>query len=133
MLKIKDKKWYVDFSFFDKKGNKEFAKKLKLNSDDASKAFRIFFKNLNNEAKDTRAASKLVYKYIKEGSLTKQEEKELKLQFYDLLKIMGIGVPFVMIPGASILIPFLLKIAQKTGVDLIPRSFRKEIEDKIEL
>jgi hypothetical protein len=133
MLKIKDKKWYLDFSFFDKKGNKDFANKLKLNSDDASKAFRIFFKNLNNEAKDTRDASKLVYKYLKEGTLTKGEEKELKLQFYDLLKIMGIGVPFVMIPGASILIPFLLKIAQKSGVDLIPRSFRKEIDEKIEL
>ena len=132
MLNIKGKKWYVDFSFFEKKGSKDFAKKLKLNSDDASKAFRIFFKNLNNEAKDTMEASKLVYKYMKEGSLDKEEEKELKLQFYDLLKIMGIGVPFVMIPGASILIPFLLKIAQKAGVDLIPRSFRKEKVNKIE-
>ena len=44
---------------------------------------------------------------------------------------MGIGVPFVMIPGASILIPFLLKIAQKSGIDLIPRSFKKEIVDKV--
>ena len=33
-------------------------------------------------------------KYLKEGKLTKDEEKELKLQFYDVLKIMGVGVPF---------------------------------------
>ena len=125
MLKVKDKKWYVDFSFFENKESKDFAKKLKLNSDEASKAFRVFFKNLNNEAKETRDAGKLVYKYLKTGNLSTEEEKELKLQFYDLLKVMGVGVPFVMIPGASILIPFLLKIADKLGVDIIPSSFKK--------
>jgi hypothetical protein len=125
MLKVKDKKWYVDFSFFENKESKDFAKKLKLNSDEASKAFRVFFKNLNNEAKETRDAGKLVYKYLKTGNLSTEEEKELKLQFYDLLKVMGVGVPFVMIPGASILIPFLLKIADKLGIDIIPSSFKK--------
>ena len=39
MLKVKDKKWYLDYSFFDKKGYKDFALKLKLNSDKSSKAF----------------------------------------------------------------------------------------------
>lgn len=125
MLKVKDKKWYVDFSFFENNGSKDFAKKLKLNSDEASKVFRVFFKNLNNEAKETRDAGKLVYKYLKTGNLSNEEEKVLKLQFYDLLKVMGVGVPFVMIPGASILIPFLLKIADKLGIDIIPSSFKK--------
>ena len=125
MLKVKNKKWYVDFSFFENNGSKDFAKKLKLNSDEASKVFRVFFKNLNNEAKETRDAGKLVYKYLKTGNLSNEEEKVLKLQFYDLLKVMGVGVPFVMIPGASILIPFLLKIADKLGIDIIPSSFKK--------
>jgi len=49
VLEVKEKKWYLDFSFFDKKGSTEFAKRLKSNSDDASKVFRIFFKNLNAE------------------------------------------------------------------------------------
>ena len=44
MLEVKEKKWYLDFSFFDQEDNKEFAKKLKSNSDDASKAFRVFSK-----------------------------------------------------------------------------------------
>ncbi len=44
---------------------------------------------------------------------------------------MGVGVPFVMIPGATILIPFLLKIADKVGVDIIPSSFKKETHDEI--
>ena len=126
MLEVKEKKWYLDFSFFDKKGSTEFAKKLKSNSDDASKVFRIFFKNLNNEAKETKDAGKLVLKYLKKGKLTNSEEKELRLQFYDLLKIMGIGVPFVLVPGASVLVPFLIKISKKAGVDIIPSSFKKD-------
>ena len=126
MLEVKEKKWYLDFSFFDKKGSTEFAKKLKSNIDDASKVFRIFFKNLNNEAKETKDAGKLVLKYVKKGKLTNSEEKELRLQFYDLLKIMGIGVPFVLVPGASVLVPFLIKISKKAGVDIIPSSFKKD-------
>ena len=31
MLKVKDKKWYLDYSFFDKKGYQDFSSKLKLN------------------------------------------------------------------------------------------------------
>ena len=46
MLEVKEKKWYLDFSFFDQEDNKEFAKKLKSNSDDASKAFRVFQKSI---------------------------------------------------------------------------------------
>ena len=40
MLKIKDKKWYLDF--FLKKGKRFW--RLKLNSDKSSKAFRVYFK-----------------------------------------------------------------------------------------
>ena len=125
MLKIRGPKWHIDFSSFEKQGRKEFAQKLKNNSVVASETFRVFVENLNNEAKETRDASKLVVKYLKKGKLTKEEEHELKKQFYDLLKVMGIGVPFFTIPGASILIPFLVKLAEKRGIDLMPSSFSK--------
>ena len=126
MLKIKDNKWYLDFSFFDKKGYKVFALKLKSNSDKSSKAFRIFFKNLNNEAKETKQAGILIVKYLKEGKLSKEEEKEIRVQFYYILKIMGVGVPFIMIPGSSVLIPFIVKLAKKLGIDILPRSFKNK-------
>lgn len=126
MTEIKTKKKYLDFSFFDKKGYKNFASKMKLNSEKSSKAFRYFLKNLSNEAKETKEASLLIVKFLKKGSLTKREEKELKLQFYDLLKIMGVGVPFFMIPGSTILIPFIMKLAKKAGIDIIPSSFKKK-------
>ena len=53
MTEIKNKKKYLDFSFFDKKGYKNFGAKMKLNSEKSSKAFRYFLKNLSNEAKET--------------------------------------------------------------------------------
>ena len=118
-------KWEIDFSFFESKGRKEFADKLKLNSKKSSKAIRLFFLNLHSEAKETRDASKIIVKYVRHGKLSKEDEKELKLQVYDLLKIMGIGVPFVMIPGSSLLIPFLMKIAEKRGINILPSSFSK--------
>lgn len=68
----------------------------------------------------------LVVKYLKEGKLSKKEEKELKLQFYDVLKIMGVGIPFFMIPGSTVLVPFLVKLSRKLGLDIIPTSFKKE-------
>jgi len=126
----KDKIWDIDFSFFEKKGRKEFADKLKDNKEKSTKAIKHFFGNLNEEAKETQQASKVLVKYLKEGKITKEEEKELRTQVYDLLKMMGIGVPFVMIPGSSLLIPFLLKVADKHGVHLLPSAFTKENEEK---
>ena len=119
----KEKIWDIDFAFFEKKGRKEFADKLKDNRVKSTKAIKLFFYNLNKEAKETQDASKIFVKFVKDGKISKQEEKELRTQVYDLLKMMGIGVPFFMIPGSSLLIPFLMKIAEKRGIDILPSSF----------
>ena len=86
--------------------------------------------NIKIEASETQEASKIFVKYIKEGNVTKEEEQELKTQVYDLLKVLGIGVPFALIPGASLLIPFLIKIASKKGIDLLPTAFNDKKEEK---
>ena len=31
-----------------------------------------------------------------------------------------------MIPGSSVLVPFLIKLSKKIGVDIIPSSFKKK-------
>lgn len=126
MLKKSKNKWNLDYSFLEKKGYKDFASKLNLNSDKSAKAFKVFFNNLKKEASETKQASYLLVKYLKEGKLSKKEEKELKLQFYDVLKIMGVGIPFFMIPGATVLVPFLIKLSRKLGLDIIPTSFKKD-------
>ena len=126
MLKKSKRKWNLEYTFLEKKGYKDFASKLNLNSDKSIKALKTFFNNLRKEASETKQAGYLVVKYLKEGKLSKKEEKELKLQFYDVLKIMGVGIPFFMIPGSTVLVPFLVKLSRKLRLDIIPSSFKKE-------
>jgi len=62
----------------------------------------------------------VIKKYIHTGTITSEEEHLLKLQVADTLKIVGIVVPFVLIPGASIIMPIIIKVAQKYHVNLMP-------------
>ena len=47
----------------------------------------------------------------------------LRTQVMDSLKILGIGIPFVLIPGASILMPILVRVARKHHIELMPSAF----------
>lgn len=42
--------------------------------------------------------------------------------------MLGIGIPFALIPGASLLMPFLIKIASKKGIELLPTAFNEKKE-----
>ncbi len=114
-----------EIALLENNGANEFARKLSDNRKKASKAMRLFLHNMGTEAKETHQASKILVKFLREGKVAKEEEIELKQQVYDLLKMVGIGVPFFLIPGSSLLIPFLLKIANKRGVKLLPSAFNK--------
>ena len=121
-----------DLQGLEQAGAFDFVNKLKSNRKKASQAMKLFVKNLGSEAKETKEASKIIVKFLKEGKVSSEEEKELKLQVYDLFKMVGIGIPFFMIPGSSLLLPFLLKISAKYGVNLLPSSFTKD-EDQPEI
>ncbi|MCB9189668.1 MAG: hypothetical protein H6598_08465 [Flavobacteriales bacterium] len=112
-----------DLASFEELGQIEFAQKIKENRKKAQKAMKTFAKDLSNEAKETREASKILVKFLMDGKITPDEEKELKTQVYDLFKMAGIGIPFFLIPGSSLLLPFLIKVASRYGVNLIPSSF----------
>ena len=118
-----------ELDLLEKKGAKEFARKLGENSKKASKAMRLFLRNVGTEAKETKEASKILVKFIREGKVEQQEEEELKQQVYDLFKMVGIGIPFFLIPGSALLIPFLMKIAEKRGVNLFPSAFSADEEE----
>ncbi len=118
-----------ELNLLERRGAKEFARKLGENSKKASKAMRLFLHNMGTEAKETKEASKILVKFLREGKVEQEEEDELKQQVYDLLKMVGIGVPFFLIPGSSLLIPFLMKIAEKRGVNLFPSAFSKDEEE----
>jgi hypothetical protein len=115
-----------DLSVFDENQRKDLSKLIISNKNKASKVLKDFLISLKNEATDSKETSKIIYKYISEQKISKTEEELLKTKVGDLFKIIGVGVPFMLIPGASILIPFLLKLADKNGIDLYPSNFNKK-------
>jgi len=68
----------------------------------------------------------LLVKYLKSESFLKIKKKELKLQFYVVLKLIGLGIPFFIISVASVLNPFSFNLSSKLGMDILPISFKNE-------
>jgi len=120
------KKEEIDFSYFETKETWEFSEKLKTHGTKATEVLKNFVSKMGTEAKETHEASKIIVKFLKEGKVNKEEEHELKTQIYDLFKMAGIGIPFMLIPGSTLLMPFLIKLANKKGIDLLPSAFKKE-------
>lgn len=114
----------VDLTIFENNGKMEFAQVVQKNKIKTAKAFSTLLNGLKNEAVDTKETTRIIVKFVAKQEITKEEEKHLKTQVYDVFKILGIGIPFIIIPGATLLIPFLLKAAEKKGIDLIPSNFK---------
>ncbi len=75
-----------------------------------------FLHGLKNEYKGNKEAAFIVKKYLIEGEISVDEEHVLKAQLVDSLKIVGIGIPFVLVPGASVLMPILMRVADKHNI-----------------
>ena len=132
MQEENDKTEEIDFSYFETKETREFSEKLKAHRNKATEVMKNFVSKMGTEAKETHEASKVVVKFLKEGKVSKEEEHELKTQIYDLFKMAGIGIPFMLIPGSTLLMPFLIKLAKKKGINLLPSAFKKEEEDTLD-
>ena len=79
-----------------------------------------FLISMHKEGANTKATAMIIKKYVETGHITHEEENALKLQMLDTLKIVGVVVPFVLIPGASIIIPIIVKVAGKHNINLMP-------------
>lgn len=111
--------------------NRNFIKFLVKNKQKTGLVLLQFLRDLKDEAVDTKEASYIIGNYLFHQKITKKEEQLLKQQVYDKLKIIGIGIPFMMIPGASFLIPLLVKIAKKKGINLMPSNFDSSYKKKL--
>jgi Fe-S cluster assembly ATPase SufC len=99
--------------------------------EDLEEKIRVFIQKLSEEGTETKEAVKILQKHIMGESVTPEEEKQLKEQFFDVLKMAGIGIPFILIPGASLLLPAILYVAKKHDFNLFPSAFNdKEKEMK---
>ncbi|MGV6846642.1 MAG: hypothetical protein ACWA42_11005 [Lutibacter sp.] len=90
------------------------------------KGTQLIIDGLKDEANDSKEFSRIIYHYVANQRISKKEEQLLKKKVADMFKIIGVGIPFMMIPGASILIPFILKFAEQKGIDLIPSNFKEK-------
>lgn len=114
----------LDLAIFENNGKKEFAQIIKKNKLRTTRALNDFLVGVKNEASDTRETTRIIYKFVLHQNITKEDEQHLKTQVFDIFKILGIGVPFMLIPGATLLIPFLIRAAEKKGIDLVPSNFK---------
>ncbi len=86
-----------------------------------------FLHSIRTEVTETKEAGMIVRKYVHGGDLTDDEEHILKTQLCDTLKMLGVMVPFVLIPGASVLMPILIKVAEKHNIELMPSAFNERV------
>ena len=98
--------------------------------EDLEVKIKVFLSKVSEETDETKEAAKIIQKHIKGEPVSDEEEQKLKEQFFDILKITGIGIPFMLIPGASLLLPAIVIIAKKYNIELLPSSFQ-EIKEKI--
>ena len=88
---------------------------------------REFFSKLKQEFDETKEAKNALLKYTRGEKPTEEEVALIRKQSMDILKGLGMGTIF-MIPGGSLLLPFLLKMGHRVGIDLIPSAFKKNEE-----
>ena len=118
----------LDLSIFENNGKKDFVQIIKNNKDKTVKAFDFFMDGIKNEASDSKETRRILIHYVAKQQITKEEELHLKTRVYDIFKKLGIGVPFMLIPGATLLIPFILKAAEKKGINLYPTNFNGKLK-----
>jgi len=82
-----------------------------------------FLHGLKDEYSGDKEAVVIIREYLKAGHISAEQTHVLRTQLADSLKIVGIGVPFVLIPGASIIMPILIKVAAKHNIELMPAAF----------
>lgn len=82
---------------------------------------------IQQESIETKDMLKIYIEYSR-GNATKEELNFAHEQFRDLLRTTGIGVILVL-PFAPITLPFVLKLADKLDIELLPSSLKEEIED----
>ncbi|MGI4992096.1 hypothetical protein ACRXCV_05675 [Halobacteriovorax sp. GFR7] len=84
---------------------------------------------LEKEGVETREMFNTYGRYT-QGRASKEEMREANKQFVEIIKGLGVGVLLVL-PFAPLTIPFVIKLGQRLGVDIIPSSFKsKEAKDR---
>ena len=91
------------------------------------------FLAIKNEAHETKVMASLINKYFtNKNNFSKEDEVAVKEQFNDLLKIAGLSIP-ALIPLMKFTIPFIVKLGEKLGINILPSSFKKPTNNEINI
>ena len=86
---------------------------------------------IKNEAEETKEMVSLIRKYVENRkSFDEDDENKVKEQLKDLMKLGGLSVP-ALIPLMKFTIPFIIKLGEKLGINILPSSFDFDSEIKI--
>lgn len=94
-----------------------------------------YMTGFKGEARNTKEAYFIFEKYVKREDITDEEKKIFKDQMIDLLKSVGVVVPFQLIPlpfVSTILMMLTEQVANEMDIKILPSSFYKKEEIKEE-
>lgn len=84
-----------------------------------------FLKRLKQEGNETSEAAIILKRYAMGEKISKEDKEKFRGQMIDVIKVLGIGIPFTVIPGSSLLLPLVIAVAKKYNIDILPSSFKK--------
>jgi hypothetical protein len=83
-----------------------------------------FLRRLKQEGNETSEAAIILARYAKGEKVSKEDMEKFRAQMIDVIKILGIGIPYMLIPGSSLLLALVVSIAKKYNIDILPSSFK---------
>jgi hypothetical protein len=103
---------------------------LKSQKSETISDIRSFLMSLKHELERTAEGTTLLVKLARRRKLTAVEMTSLKVQLIDL----GKGIPLlglIILPGGSIAVVALVKLANHLGIDLMPSTFKLAKKKKL--
>jgi hypothetical protein len=83
---------------------------------------------LAEESRETKLML-ITYKRFTMGQASKLEMEEANKQFVDVIRGLGLGV-LAVLPFAPITLPFVVKLGEKLGVNVLPSAFLKDLQEE---
>lgn len=95
-----------------------------INLEELKAHLHLFFQDVDKQFDDDKQATTIIKDFIAQGHITEEQEEYLKSQVENSLKAIGLMIPMAILPGASILVPLLIKVAAAHHIDLLPEDFQ---------
>lgn len=83
---------------------------------------------LAEESRETKLML-ITYKRFTMGQASKLEMEEANKQFVDVIRGLGLGV-LAVLPFSPITLPFVVKLGEKLGVNVLPSAFLKDLQEE---